>query len=93
MTDKPENPPAFPPYIDPWIDHPNHGRIHRAQIGETDTQGMTLRDYFAGRAMHAMISHANGEGEQPFDPTDLSHHAAVAMWAYNIADAMLEARQ
>ena len=45
-------------------------------------QGMTLRDYFAAKAMQAMVS-------QP--DADMSH-AAYADWAYRQADAMLKAR-
>lgn len=47
------------------------------------TPGMTLRDYFAAKAMQAGISHnrpaADAEG--------------WAKWAYKMADAMLEARK
>ena len=46
--------------------------------------GMTLRDYFAAKAMQAMMS-------QP-DWTTLSDEK-VAVWAYAQADAMLEARK
>jgi hypothetical protein len=42
--------------------------------------GMTLRDYFAAKAMQAMTE--RGEASQWF----------VAMQAYNMADAMLKAR-
>ena len=46
-----------------------------------DPCGMTLRDYFAAKAMQGMF--ANGEG---------NFHAVVRD-AYQIADAMLEARK
>ncbi len=42
--------------------------------------GMTLRDYFAAKAMQAMTE--RGEASQGF----------VAMQAYKVADAMLKAR-
>ena len=45
---------------------------------------MTLRDYFAAKAMHAHITH---EG------TDGIKEIGVARWAYEMADAMLEARK
>jgi len=45
--------------------------------------GMTLRDYFAAKAMQALIS-----GERPLSPV-LALYAAMA---YDIADAMLKAR-
>ena len=44
--------------------------------------GMTLRDYFAAKAMQGMMY-------------DASHPAGgvIAEWAYEVADAMLKARQ
>ena len=45
----------------------------------SDCLGMSLRDYFAAKAMQAMIS----EG---------SHHGVQAESAYRMADAMLAAR-
>ena len=49
------------------------------------TGGMTLRDYFAAKAMAAMMS----QPESAHDWTD----EKVAEWAYNAADAMLIRRQ
>ena len=46
-------------------------------------EGMTLRDYFAAKAMPAYFS--DGEG--------YSHKDAAADWAYEMADAMLKARE
>jgi hypothetical protein len=47
-------------------------------------QGMTLRDYFAAKAMQGFM--ANKSNPMHYQPeTD-------AQWAYMIADAMLEAR-
>ena len=43
---------------------------------------MTLRDYFAAKAMHAYWSDPNVDG-------DLN---IAAIWAYKVADAMLQAR-
>jgi hypothetical protein len=43
---------------------------------------MTLRDYFAAKAMQAMLS--NPTCEMPYD--------AVVVCAYQVSDAMLEAR-
>lgn len=43
MTDKPDNPPAFPVFCVP-------GDIQ-------STSGMTIRDWFAGMAMQAYIAH------------------------------------
>ncbi len=51
--------------------------------------GMTLRDYFAAQAMQAMISTA---GAPCLDGLD-GYESLTASKAYNIADAMLEARK
>lgn len=47
--------------------------------------GMTLRDYFAAKAMQAWIERA--PFDQPPPPDEI-----FAKWAYNTADAMLKAR-
>jgi beta-N-acetylglucosaminidase len=46
---------------------------------------MTLRDYFAAKAMQGFM--ANKSNPMHFQPTE------DAQWAYSIADAMLKARQ
>lgn len=52
--------------------------------GEATEGGMTLRDYFAAKAMQAIIE---ADGIQYASAT-----AALAKWAYEQADAMLAAR-
>ena len=47
----------------------------------SDADGMTLRDYFAAKAMQAWISRGDDSGEN-----------GIAKWAYEMADAMLKAR-
>lgn len=59
------NPPAFPVSGD-W-----------SQIKE---KGMTLRDYFAAKAMQGLVAN---NGSNPFE---------IAKAAYVVADAMLKAR-
>jgi hypothetical protein len=49
----------------------------------TAYQGMTLRDYFAANAMQALLS-------EPKVTRDLMLYAGAA---YDVADAMLEARE
>ena len=61
--------PAFP--LSPYLDGPSQN-------------GMTLRDYFAGKAMHAFLI------ELYFAPPD--DLQKIAVLAYRQADAMLEAR-
>ena len=53
------------------------------EIGYSREKGMTLRDYFAAKAMQGCIASLQ-EGE---DFTDRG-----AEWAYKVSDAMLKAR-
>ena len=69
------NPPAFPVqsiYIEDQ---------------ETNSRGMTLRDYFAAKAMESFISGWTARNIYP--PNDL----VVAEHAYAMADAMMRARE
>lgn len=52
----------------------------KGPIMTSDEQGMTLRDYFAAKAMQALAQKYSHEG-------DISRNA------YKIADAMLKARE
>ncbi len=53
--------------------------------------GMTLRDYFAAKAMQGLCAREDGKGFDfltfPNDPMRVAH------WAYDVADAMLKARE
>ena len=55
--------------------------------GLLNQDGMTLRDYFAAKAMHAFISGWIGCSDYP--ETDM----VVAEHAYSMADVMLKARE
>ena len=70
------NPPAF---ARPASEAHQHG-MHKPQ------EGMTLRDYFAAKAMQALII-ANGPAPQGGWPT------YAERTAYLVADAMLKARE
>ena len=72
-----DNPPAFPCEWD-FIGS------NRAAAN-----GMTLRDYFAAKALQGMLAGAMADGSE-IGPDD---YALMAMAAYKIADAMLEARK
>lgn len=70
--------PAFPSQVDMY-DGKTQGAV----------RGMTLRDYFAAKAMAAHIMRHPvdvGGTDYPFDET-------MAEWAYAQADQMLKARQ
>lgn len=58
----------------------------------SEQSGMDLRDYFAAKAMQALVHRAD------FDENDLDKHliewqSAIAIHAYNYADIMMEARK
>jgi len=68
------NPPAFPVqsvYIEDQ---------------ETNSRGMTLRDYFAAKAMQGAISGCAARGE-------VIMYSELAGLSYEVADAMLKARE
>ncbi len=73
---KPNNPPAFPQPI---------------QIGGEDA-GMTLRDYFAAKAMQGMLCNSI-QASQGIKPYYLYTSEELSLTAYLIADAMLKARE
>jgi hypothetical protein len=51
---------------------------------DTNSRGMTLRDYFAAKAMQGMLSENSGIRY----PTD-----ELVDFAYKVADAMMKARE
>lgn len=72
--------PAFPYVLVNNSSEPmNTFGIELAPGKTADFGGMTLRDYFAAKAMQAMIAH---------EP-----QGAIPGWAYEMADAMLRARE
>ena len=81
MENKPNNPNAFPIALK---DNSNPFR--------SDASGMSLRDYFAAKAMQGML--ANSEHVQTLmgnNPNPLPDY--VAILSYNLADAMLKQRE
>jgi hypothetical protein len=58
---------------------PSHG-----SMGEVTQEGMTLRDYFAAKALQGLLFDDNG---------DFSDRNWLAEKAYAFADAMLKARE
>lgn len=65
--------PAFPCHT-----NPRPGTLNEAP------QGMSLRDYFAAKAMQAYIARI-----QPHDMDDATFDANISRWSYETADAML----
>ena len=61
---------------------PAFPRIPMSNEKPEDCKGMSLRDYFAGKALQGLLAGARSE--------KLSY---LAEWAYNYADAMLAERK
>jgi hypothetical protein len=53
---------------------------------DEDCLGMTLRDYFAAKAMQSFLDEVGSESDQRF-------YKDIAIGAYQVADAMLKARE
>ena len=58
----------------------------------TDSPGMTLRDYFAAKAMQAALTGATLPGLLEGNPDTISAVDKMAAAVYRIADAMVAAR-
>jgi len=74
MSEIADGGPAFPSANDVVV----------GNIGTPGHSGMTLRDYFAAKALQAMVSQPTWE-TCPVEK--------VSCWAYEYADAMLKARE
>lgn len=84
----PDNPPAFPTE---WSTELKPGEA--IQKGQFTAQfpGMTLRDWFAGQAVNALIAgHVASHPDHHIGEDDGLH---IAVGAYRIADAMLAERK
>ena len=55
--------------------------------------GMTLRDYFAAKAMHGQLSNIDWMKHMSEQFPEMAGVDCVAQAAYEMADAMLEARK
>lgn len=53
--------------------------------GGSPDDGLTMRDYFAAKAMQGLITTA--------EPSDEWEEPVMAKWSYKMADAMLKARK
>lgn len=78
MSNKINGGPAFP--VDCVVERDEKGHLHGFEISSA---GMSLRDYFAAKAMQGKLS----------NPEWLASDARTATNAYEMADAMLRARE
>lgn len=74
------NPPAFPVLI---VDRPEE---------LTHFNGMTLRDYFAAKALQGMFANPD-DGHENYDLSYEDYVKEIARCSYKMADAMLAARE
>jgi len=84
MSETDDGGPAFP-YV--WMGVPGQP----PQIKQLITSGgMTIRDYFAAKAMQAILSDLQ---HQKVDDRKITDQHILAKGAYAVADAMLQARK
>jgi len=88
MKEEIENPPAFPSEI---IDHQESAAQLRTVYYDQET-GMTLRDYFAAKAMHAHLSSPELLRGIIDEGKDLFLKEAIAIKSYEMANEMLKQR-
>lgn len=69
------------------------GPAFPAQFFDERATGMTLRDYFAAKAMQGLVSIELTEQNIDLFRRDADGNPSVSLTAYYIADAMLEARK
>lgn len=79
---------AFPCEAEGFMNQDASGNIVAVTEMLKAHKGMTLRDYFASKALPTVIMEMWGDGCHGATPED-----AMAGCAYKIADAMLEARK
>ena len=77
-----DNPQAFPSKNTTIIKHIDKPFMCD-DVNESETIGMTLRDYFAGQAVIGMSTHTSKNAPLPDE---------MAFGAYSVADAMLKER-
>jgi len=66
--------------------------LHDAGHGSAFDKGMTLRDYFAAKAMQGMFANPDDSHEQ-YDLNYKDYTEEIARCAYCMADAMMKARE
>jgi hypothetical protein len=82
------NPPAFPTSHEEPDDYNGHNNSKKTVID----QGMTLRDYFAAKAMQGMFANPD-DGHENYDLSYEDYVKEIARCSYKMADAMLAARE
>ena len=68
------------------------GMTYISQDGKKNPEGMTLRDYFAAAALQGMLGGLDRNTMRFLENTEYPS-GKMASAAYNIADAMIKARE
>lgn len=89
MSNKDNGGPAFPCQYETYAPYNGHNQSKETTV----LPGMTLRDYFAAKAMQSFMSWALNQNIFEGYESASDCAAAYAKHAYSIADAMLEARK
>lgn len=84
------NPPAFPSKQKALMIKSEH--IGIASEYEIEHNGMTLRDYFAAKALQGMFANPD-DGHENYDLSYDDYVKEISSCAYKMADAMLAARK
>ncbi len=86
MSTKDDGGPAFP--TGTQVEQNN--ATGETTIHQYLSDGISVRDYFAAKAMQAWLS---GFGDDSRHPSDCGTESLLATQAYKVADAMLKARK
>jgi hypothetical protein len=90
MPSKIHGGPAFPAPAEQLMRDPNGEMISASAFGYHQQEGMTLRDYFAAKAIQSIYARLGGSSSAGNNHDGLLTHMAED--AYAMADAMLTAR-
>jgi hypothetical protein len=80
---QPDNPPAFPL---------SHSHVELSGTNHECANGLSMRDWFAGQALAGVLQMV-ATGQHELGVTRPTGAAGIAHSAYELADAMLFARQ
>lgn len=91
MQLEPDNPQAFPRATYVELSDEGHAPPFKGEI--QTAEGMSLRDYYAGKALASLVAPAfEGAVKQRRAPEPYVVALETARACYKVADAMLEAR-
>ncbi len=80
--------------MNPKTNEPAFPSIGISAVGSTENNGMSLRDYFAAKAMQGLLSNDEfiKSAVEMFEKYEIDVEKNVAVTAYHHADAMIAQR-